>query len=128
MEPEVAWPGVPPGPLGSCGEEREKMEGGKGREKKKKKLIKKKNINIPSSFADRCLQQLCPCHGAAMAQLGGCAKSRIWEKTVFKHRWIKPLLPFKLHFNALATLEVLGLAGLSRFGMSVPREPAKPNP
>lgn len=50
-----------------------------------------------------------------MAQLGGRAKNRIWEKTVFKRRWIKPLFPFKLHFNALATLEVLvGLAGLEQ--------------
>lgn len=48
-----------------------------------------------------------------MPHLGGHAKSRIREKTVFKHRWIKALFLFKLHFNALATLEMsAGRAGL----------------
>lgn len=123
MEPEVAWPGVPPGPQGAVVKKGE--NGGGGR--KKKKLIKNKILTSParlllgaSSSCARVTER------AARAQLGGRAKSRIWEKSVFKHRWIEPLFPFKLHLNALATLEVLvGLAGLEQVWGECPQGTCK---
>lgn len=40
-------------------------------------------------------------------------KAGYGKKAVFKHRGIKPLFLFKLHFNELATLEMsAGRAGL----------------
>lgn len=127
MEPEVAWPGVPLGPQGSCGEERGKWR----RKRKEKKLIKNKILPSPACLLLGACSSCAPVtEGAAMAQLGGRAKSRIWEKTALKHRWMKPLFPFKSNFNALAALEVLvGLAGPEQvWGECPQREPAEPNP
>lgn len=91
-------------------------EGGKRKRKKKKELIKTRILTSPARLllgaSSSCARVV---EGAAMAQLGGCAKSRIWERTAFKHRWMEPLFPFKFHFSALAALEVLvGLAGLEQ--------------
>lgn len=105
-------------------------KGENGGERKKKKLIKNKILTSParlllgaSSSCARVTER------AAMAQLGGRAKSRIWEKAVPK--------PDGLNLYSLLNYILMhwllwrcwwDWLGLGRFGVSVPREPAELNP
>lgn len=106
------------GAPGSCGAERVK-QGGKEKKKpiKNKILASQLHLELRAWWLCRipvvglCLAPLPGCSSCArvtargaMPQLGGRAKSRIWEKAAFKHRWIQPLFLFKLDFSMLATL------------------------
>lgn len=93
---------------GSRGAKRVKW-GGRGKKKPIKKILTSQPC-LPTSGPAHWPQQLCPCYRARCD-----AKSGIWEKTVCKHSWIKPLFLFKLHFNALAALEMsAGCAGVEQ--------------
>lgn len=117
-----------------------KLGGGEG----KKYSILTSQPCLPTSGSAQWPQQLCPCYRARYN-----ARSGIWEKTVYKHSWIKPLFLLKLHFNALAALEISGgcagaeqvwgecpqgiLSTLSRvarvtLGHLCPPQPTRPHP